>query len=223
MDTLAVSSVNSETDSAFDVTGTYGSLAWDTDGSYSYFLDNTLSAVQALSVGESITDIYFYDVTDGHSSVSSLLTITITGTNDAPIATGDTGSIAEDTVTPVSGNLLANDTDVDQSDVVTVSTLAGNSDPTVDVAGAYGFVSWSADGGYSYTLDNANAAVQSLAAGDTIVDVFDYSITDNHAGLDASTLTVTISGTNDGPTAVADEKHDRRGRFSAGRRQPACQ
>ncbi len=52
---------------------------------------------------------------------TATLTITITGTNDAPVANADAATIAEDTVAPVTGNVLTNDTDVD-GDALTVTT-----------------------------------------------------------------------------------------------------
>ncbi len=53
-----------------------------------------------------------YDITDGHGGVaSSTLTITVTPVNDAPVANPDFATTPEDT--PVSGNVLTNDTDID--------------------------------------------------------------------------------------------------------------
>ena len=40
-DTLSVSEIDGESDPGVDVTGTYGTLDWDTDGSYSYTISRT--------------------------------------------------------------------------------------------------------------------------------------------------------------------------------------
>ena len=97
---------------------------------------------------------------------------------------------------PVTGNVLANDTDVD-GDALTVTTTGAQ-------AGTYGTVTINADGTYSYALNNANPAVQALGVGETLTETFTYSISDGNGGTATSTLTITITGTNDGPVANAD-------------------
>ena len=85
------------------------------NGAYSYALNNANPAVQALGVGETLTETFSYSISDGNGGTStSTLTITITGTNDGPVANPDTNTVAEDTVAPVTGNVLTNDTDVDR-------------------------------------------------------------------------------------------------------------
>ena len=80
---------------------------------YSFALNNGNAAVQALGVGETLTQSFNYTISDGNGGTStSTLTITITGTNDGPVANADAATIAEDTVAPVTGNVLTNDTDV---------------------------------------------------------------------------------------------------------------
>ncbi|NJK33150.1 MAG: hypothetical protein HC927_12510 [Deltaproteobacteria bacterium] len=70
--------------------------------------------VQALSVGESITDSFSYSISDskGGSDTANIV-ITINGTNDFPVAVADTNSVTEDSATPATGNVLANDSDID--------------------------------------------------------------------------------------------------------------
>ena len=52
-----------------------------------------------------------------------------------------------------------------------------------------------ADGVWTYTLDNANCAVQALNACDTLTDTFKVTTIDGTAQV----VTVTIHGTNDAP------------------------
>ena len=59
-----------------------------------------------------------------------------------------------------------------------------------------------ANGTYSYTLNNANAAVQALTTGQTLTEAFTYTLTDNDGDTSPSTLTITINGTNDVPTVT---------------------
>ena len=68
-------------------------------------------------------------------------TVTVTGTNDASVAVADVVAVKEDTPpNPVSGNLLANDTDLDSTDTHTVSAVTGGSDngTTITTVGTYG-------------------------------------------------------------------------------------
>ncbi len=72
------------------VAGSFGTLTLNADGSYSYALDNTNPAVQALAAGATTTDTFTYAVTDDQGATSfTTLTITIHGLNDAPLAAPD--------------------------------------------------------------------------------------------------------------------------------------
>src|SRR5690606_10949969 len=70
-----------------DTKGQYGTLTYKTDGTWSYTLDNSLPAVQALKAGETVTEAFNYTLTDADGDQSpATLTVTITGTNNAPVA-----------------------------------------------------------------------------------------------------------------------------------------
>jgi len=168
--------------------GAYGTLTLAFDGGYSYALDN--DAVQSLASGRTVSDTFLYLASDRIESTGGTLTVTIAGTNDAPQTANDTDSVQEDVKLVASGNVLDNDTDIDQETVLTV----GN-------AGTYGSLALNADGSYIYTLANDTAAVQSLAAGQTASDAFTYLAAD---GIDSTEglLAVTITGTNDAPTVA---------------------
>ncbi|TKB26271.1 tandem-95 repeat protein [Desulfopila sp. IMCC35006] len=180
------------------LTSTHGSLLLNVDGSYIYTLDNDSSAVQALGVGQSLTETFHYTMRDAANATSaSTLTVTINGTNDAPQAVADTVSIAEDQAS-VAGNIVINDTDVDTGDAKTVSTLAGGTIGSA-LTTAYGSLLLNVDGSYTYTLDNGNTLVQELGIGQILVETFTYTMKDTANETSSSTLTVTINGTNDQP------------------------
>ena len=212
--TLTVSAVNGNaSDVNNTITGKYGTVVIKADGSYTYSLNNSNPTVQQLGVGQSLTDeVFNYTISDGSLTSSSQLTITVTGTNDVPIAAADSNSIFEDASAPALGNVIAGasgvgkDTDVDTGDVLAVSMvngLAGNVGKTV--AGKYGTLKLNADGSYSYAINNGNSAVQKLGVGQSLTDeVFTYQISDGHSGLSSTTLTITVNGTNDVPVAIAD-------------------
>ena len=57
--------------------------------------------------------------------------------------------------------------------------------------------------GWSFTLADTDPVLQSLAAGQTITQVYTVTITDNNDAPVTQDVTVTITGVNDGPTIVA--------------------
>jgi VCBS repeat-containing protein len=154
-------------------------------------------------------NVYLVQVTvtdgDGLTGVQDLA-VTVTDVNEPPTANPDTADIDEEApnvaaLNQVSGNVLTNDTDPD-ADLLTVSAVAGGSVGS-PLAGTYGSVTINADGSFTYTLDDDNPAVDVLNVGDTLSDVFGYTASDGEF-TDSSTLTVTIHGADDPPTAVAD-------------------
>ncbi|TNI63502.1 adhesin [Aeromonas media] len=197
--------------------GNYGWLTLNGDGSYTYVVDNSLAAVQALRLSShTLTDSFGYTMQDANGATSQAsVTITLQGANDAPVATADTAIAIEAgglnnglLGTDPTGNLLTNDTDPDrngeQLTVTGVSTGATSGTIGSAISGLYGTLTLNADGSYRYVLDNANAAVQQLLPGETLTEQFDYQITDLGGLVSAETLTITIQGRNDTPVAVAD-------------------
>ncbi|HEX8513225.1 MAG TPA: Ig-like domain-containing protein [Allosphingosinicella sp.] len=165
--------------------GNFGTLTLAADGSYTYTPN---AAAQGLDDGETGQDVFAYTASDGTASDSATLTVTVSGANDAPVANDD--SVATDEDNPVSGNVLANDTDVD-GEALTVTNPG-------TYAGTYGTLTLAADGSYTYT---PNAAAQALNAGDSVEDVFTYTASDG-TDSDSATLTVTVNGADEGPQTV---------------------
>ena len=182
-------------------TGSYGSVVLNADGSYTYTVDNNNATVQALrTAGNTLTDSFTYTVADTAGATSTAtLAVTIQGTNDAPVGVGDTAAVNEDaTVTAnAAAGVLANDTDVDSGDTKVVSAIAGGTVGSA-LTGTYGALTLNADGSYSYTANTA--AAQSMAAGQTVSDSFDYTVGDTAGATSTATLSFTVTGTNDGPT-----------------------
>ena len=187
-DVLSVSNPNT-------YTGTYGSLVLATNGSYTYTLNNSATNVQSLRAGQQVADVFAVQTSDGTASANANLTVSVTGSNDGPVATADTGAVQEDAAQIATGNVLANDRDIDSGDALHVSN-AGT------YTGLYGTLTLGATGAYSYALHNASAAVQSLGAGQQVSDVFTYSVSDGSGGAASSQLTIKIVGTNDAPILV---------------------
>jgi VCBS repeat-containing protein len=179
-----------------DYIGAYGTLSLAADGSYSYALANGSDAVQALAQDQVAVDRFAYDVTDGIAAVGSTLDISVTGINDAPVVAGDAGQVAEDGILAASGNVLANDTDINAGTVLRVAVPG-------EYVGAYGTLMLQADGRYAYSLHNDSLAVQSLADGTSAVDHFAYAATDGITAVN-SALDITVQGANDAPVTTDD-------------------
>ena len=65
-------------------TGNHGTIGWH------FTLDNSNPAVQALGEGQTITQVYTITIEDGHGGTATRdVSVTITGTNDAPVAHHD--------------------------------------------------------------------------------------------------------------------------------------
>merc|ERR1712096_290906 len=92
---------------------TYGTLVINTDGDWTYTLDNADTAVQALPDGATLSDAI--TVTSAGGDTHNI-TITINGTDDAASIGGvDTGSVTEDTTLSVSDSLTISDTDTGEA------------------------------------------------------------------------------------------------------------
>ncbi|MEQ1686591.1 MAG: VCBS domain-containing protein, partial [Burkholderiaceae bacterium] len=138
-----------------------------------------------------------FTVTDNLGSVSTSVTaqITVAPVNDAPVANADAATSLEDT--PVSGNVLANDTDID-GPALTVSqfsvggtTYTAGSTATLPGIGTLVML---ANGSYTFTpAPNFNGAVPAIG----------YTTTDGTA-TSSATLTLSVTAQNDAPTANDD-------------------
>jgi VCBS repeat-containing protein len=166
----------------------FGTFTMTTAGVWTYTVNDANSAVQALNVGDKLTDSFTVTTIDGTPQV---VTVTINGANDAAVISGaTTGSVTEDGGTKcdlptATGTLTA--TDVDNAPGFTAVNCPATSDA------GYGTFTMTADGVWTYKLDNANCAVQALNVGDTLTDTFKVTSLDGTAQL----VTVTIDGTND--------------------------
>ncbi|MBW3844500.1 retention module-containing protein [Aeromonas hydrophila] len=192
------------------LTNSYGTLTIRADGSYSFNANG--ADAQKLAAGQTAGVVFTYTATDGTESRTSTLTITITGTNDAPVLSPDVGAVNEDAILTVNtaNGVLANDSDVDGNALKVTGILSGTSGTATAVnasgdtvlTNSYGTLTIRADGSYSFNANGADA--QKLAAGQTAGVVFTYTATDGTESR-TSTLTITITGTNDAPTLSIDK------------------
>ncbi|QLG89639.1 retention module-containing protein [Chitinibacter bivalviorum] len=89
------------TDAPTSIDGKYGTLLLNSDGSYTYTLNNSSNAVQELGNNEHPTDVFSYSIKDADGDVSNLtsLTITVNGADDAIVLdTKLSGEVSSGTV-----------------------------------------------------------------------------------------------------------------------------
>ncbi|SMR98974.1 VCBS domain-containing protein [Vibrio mangrovi] len=163
----------------FSTESTVAGLTLNADGTYTF----DASSYDALSEGETqVVEIPVTVTDDQGATDTTTLTITITGTNDAPVAQAATGAVQENAT--ISGSITA--TDVDQSEGVslifsTESTVAG--------------LTLNTDGTYEFDASSYN----SLNEGEELVLTIPVTVTDEYGATDTTTLTITVTGTDDAP------------------------
>ena len=172
--------------SGTQVAGQHGVLTIHFDGSWSYEATD-----DSLAAGQEVTETFTYLATDGRSSASSTLTITVTGVNDAPVA-ADT-SVATDENTAVSITVAGTDVDGDSLQAAYVEGVLLTADNSVDVEG--GVVTLGVDGQLIYTPDGVFNGTAT----------FSYSVSDGTAtSANTATVSVSVGAVNDAPVAVTD-------------------
>ena len=160
-------------------------------------IDPTDPAFDYLASGDQTVIVISYGVEDAQgATVTQIETVTIHGTNDVPaiagVATGDvTEDVAVDNTDHINttGLLTIADADTGQSSFTAQASTAGSNN--------YGSFTLAANGTWTYTADNTQAAIQELGANEFITDSFVAVSSDGTA---SELVTVTIHGTNDVPT-----------------------
>lgn len=173
-DTLSVAAVTAvQSDGESPTIGTVslsnGVITYDPNGQFEY-----------LNGGDSATDEFVYTVTDGSGGTdTAVVTVTITGVNDAPDVNDSTASGDEDTDIDI-------DFDITDPDDTTFTIVCSSDD------GAY------ADDGDGTGTFTPNADFNGTAT-------LDCRITDDGGESDDADVTVTVNPVNDDPVAVDDE------------------
>ena len=163
-------------------------------------LEYTPNADQFKALGEGVTgtDQFTYQIKSGDLTDIGTVTVTLTGVNDAPIASDDNYSIDENTIltVPASTGILANDLDPDSGDTLSVTgATVLTSDQTP--------IAIQADGSFSF-LTTSSPGIDALDTGETLTSQFTYVVTDSGGLTSTATVTITVTGVNDAPIAGAD-------------------
>ena len=128
-------------------------------------------------------DSFTFKVSDGKAdSAVAAVSITVTPVNDPPTAHADSAAAQEDAAI-VTINVLANDTDPDNSRLMVVGATQG----------ANGSVTINTDSTLTY-VPNRNFCGS---------DTFTYTLSDGKGGTDTATVNVTIEPVNDAPSITS--------------------
>ncbi|MBC7504930.1 MAG: tandem-95 repeat protein, partial [Sandarakinorhabdus sp.] len=149
------------------------------------------AAINALTAAQTPTATFTFVVTDASGATDSkTLTVSITGANDAPVATNDPITTAEDT--PVTFEVRTNDSDVD-GDALTVTQINGTAITTGgSVAVTGGTVTLNANGTLTFTP----------AANYNGTPSFGYTVSDGKGGTATANVNLTVTSVNDAPSEV---------------------
>ncbi|WP_440145374.1 VCBS domain-containing protein [Aeromonas veronii] len=165
-----------------------GSLTITEGGVWTYNVDN--SKVEYLGEGETKVETFVVKSVDG---TEHTVTITITGTNDKAIISGDAvGEVTEgngNIVLSDSGTLMAVDVDGKDADNTFRTDVAAVAHPTEGAP--LGSLTITEGGVWTYNVDNSK--VEYLGEGETKVETFVVKSVDGTE----HTVTITITGTND--------------------------
>lgn len=168
-----------------------GFFVFDDGGSLIF---NPGSDFQDLGEGETRDTRFEYTLFDDQGATAvAIVTVTVLGANDVPVAEDDSFVAYEDM--PVTlGSVTGNDSDVDGDDLYLqlVGSAPGSTGGrfTVD--------------GNGHLVFDPEGDFEELAAGDTRDTSFVYQVNDGHGGVGEATVTVTVTGANDAPVAGAD-------------------
>ncbi|MFR9012873.1 MAG: VCBS domain-containing protein, partial [Desulfovibrio piger] len=190
--------------------GQYGTLFINADGTYSYQLNNQMQAVQELGEdSEPLKETFTIFVKDQDGAeVAKTVTVTINGTNDAPVLSLDTPvlTIKEGSTAEVGGTASA--TDVDKGDTLSYALKDGTlSEETGEYAYEtdYGtFYINKETGAYRFELNNTLDAVKNLRPTDVVDAKVTVVVDDGHGGVTEKELTVHIKGSDSVPE-ITDE------------------
>lgn len=128
------------------------------------------------------TDTFTYTIRDSEGETDqAVVTVTVYGVNDSPVAANDTESTDEDTAVTV--DVLGNDTDAD-GDTLTVDSVVQPDSGAV--------------------TNNENNVIYIPDDDFHGTDTFTYSVADGRGGSDSATVTITVVAVNDAPLAVDD-------------------
>ncbi|KPL95845.1 VCBS domain-containing protein [Vibrio splendidus] len=169
-------------------TAHHGQFKISADGGWNYTIDNSIDEVQKLGAGESFTETHTVHSLDG--TASQLLTVTVQGTNDAPLVSAQVKlapGIEDTDIQLNKSDLLSNATDIDHNDIghLNITNLVADHGVIVD----------NKDGTFNFHPEpNYNGQVH-----------FSYDVIDGHGGVTHTGASTTLAAVNDAAVFSVDD------------------
>ena len=166
---------------SLDLAGVTGAVTRNADGSVTYA---AAGAFDALGPGDTATDSFSYLVRDSAGALdSAVVTLTVTGVNDAPEPRDDSASVSEDgPAIPI--DVLANDADAEDGTPALLS---------FDPSGLAGSLTRSGD----ELIYDPDGQFEALDAGQTAVESFTYTVRDSDGATATASVAITVEGAPD--------------------------
>ncbi|WP_420382129.1 RHS repeat-associated core domain-containing protein [Novosphingobium sp.] len=192
-----------------------GTLSEDTasnPGSVSWNFAAADSTFDYLAAGEKLTLTYAVQIVEvGGKSVSQDVTVTVTGTNDAPViaaGTTATASLTANVTTPANDTATGTIafTDADSDDTHTASVVSVSSGGTVGglpnnatllsllTTSAVTEQAGSTPGSVTWNFNSPDSTFAYLGAGQTVSLTYVVDVTDNHGATVKKDVTVNVTG-----------------------------
>ncbi|MEG6501698.1 MULTISPECIES: VCBS domain-containing protein [unclassified Desulfovibrio] len=193
------------------ITNQYGTFTVDSNGKYSFEIDNSLAVVKALKAGELVETKATLVVDDGNGGTAEQeITVNIKGTASAPeviAVTGDknpdlpsddkdygydinaVSNVGQGHIYEARGQIIAKDYEAGKAPVFTVKTQ-----------GAYGELTINENGNYIYKADAAK--VEALYDGEKVQDEVTILLTAANGLTIEKKLVIDILGANDAPVPL---------------------
>jgi VCBS repeat-containing protein len=199
IEVVAVNGSSSNADGSFFTLPSGAQMQFFSDGAYNY--QATAPLFYHLAVDKNYIDTITYTIRDsGGLFTDGTLVITVSGVLPGPVPANDAATTDEDTILTqlAAAGVLANDVDFDGSGALVVAAVNGNEAAIGHqiVLSSGALLTLNSDGSYVY---NPNGQFESLQAGDSATDGFDYTVANSNGIWETATVTITIDGRDEEP------------------------
>lgn len=169
------------------------------DGSFTY----TYKGPSGNCSGKDVLDSQTIQVSDGHGGVVDVkLTATLNAFNDKPTVPDQTAHVTEDggsAALVATGDMIGSDDKPLGGGDGSLTYKALDADAHGMVTRSAGTLVMDSNGHYTFYLNNSSDVVQALGKDETRDEVFSVVVSDGQGEKNQTSLTVTITGTNDIP------------------------
>ena len=185
-------------------------------------------ALDFLAAGEVLMLTYVAEVDSNYApnnlATFKTFTITITGTNDAPVVTSGaqlgaitalSSAMNSTKIDVASGTVTFTDADLSDTHTVSVTGVTTSGDTSGLTANSVTLESWlslgalvesgnGVTGSEAWTFSAQDQNFNYLAAGETVTLIYTMQIADNHGGIATQNIDITVTGTNTAPVIVGE-------------------